>query len=108
MVGSSEDARMAAIRSLLDARLTPGTWTLGGNGGGAPCRYVDGPCLVLEDGRWVGGYCERGGFDVWFKADSLEAAASLFIDRVLSIEDSTRRSVEATDRWLARRGKKRP
>lgn len=90
-----------AMRQALQAELPSGGWALGG--------YVeDMPCLVLSENQWLGGFFEHGTFTVRFRTESFDDALALFTTWVRSVEESTRLSAEATARWLARKGKKRP
>lgn len=90
-----------AMRDVLRSELPTEGWALG--------HYVDDtPCLLQEDKVWVGGFFERGNFDVRFRTPSFDEAAALFTSWVRSIEESTRLSAEATARWLALRGKTKP
>lgn len=90
-----------AMRDVLRRELPTEVWALG--------HYVDDtPCLLLEESVWVGGFFERGTFDVRFRTSSFDQAAALFTSSVRSIEESTRLSARAAARWLALRGKTKP
>lgn len=101
MSGNQTASPLAVMRDALRAKLPSEGWAVG--------HYVDDrPCLLLEDTVWVGGFFERGNFDVRFRTSSFDEAVVLFTRWVVSIEESTRLSAEVTARWLAQHGKTKP
>jgi hypothetical protein len=100
----SESVDSESVDRMRDAllRALPGeAWVL--------ADFVDDmPCLILRDDRWVGGFYERGNFNVRFETRSFIEALDVFTKWVRSMDESTRLSADATARWRARMGKNRP
>lgn len=101
MSSADETLLDAARQALVNEDLPDGSWSLG--------QLVDDrPCLLLEDHTWIAGFFERGEFVVRFEAGTVDEAIVRFAEWVRSIDESTRLSAEATERWLRRMGKARP
>lgn len=97
----ARDAILQTMRETLERELPNRAWALG--------EYIENtPCLELRESEWVGGFCERGTFDLRFRTKLFDEAAAQFIMRVRSMDESTRLSAAATARWLERAGRKRP
>ena len=65
-------------------------------------------CIVWDADTWRIGYSERGSFDVSYETDDVELAIAHFVDWVTESDRKSRGDAEATKKWLARHGLKRP